>query len=136
MEKTTTYFYKRSDSIDGFRNTCKDCAEQNRNYKRLLYRDKINSTTRKWNSKNKEKIKDYHFRSKYNISLEDRNTMIRQQNGKCAICRKKKRLCVDHNKTTGAVRKMLCDNCNMGIGLFHENTQFLLSACEYLNMCL
>jgi Recombination endonuclease VII len=33
---------------------------------------------------------------------------------------------------TGKVRGLLCGSCNMAIGLFEENQEYLLSAIEYL----
>ena len=33
---------------------------------------------------------------------------------------------------TGFVRGLLCENCNMGLGLFAENIEWLLNAVQYV----
>lgn len=39
---------------------------------------------------------------------------------------------IDHCHTTGVRRGMLCQNCNFGLGLFHDSTELLSVAIEYL----
>jgi len=71
----------------------------------------------------------------YNITLEDYNRMLIEQNYVCSICKNtnlKKRLCVDHCHETGKVRGLLCDKCNHGIGLFKDKEELLIEASEYL----
>jgi hypothetical protein len=51
----------------------------------------------------------------YGITGDDYDALLKRQGGKCAICRarpKSKRLAVDHNHATGAVRGLLCSRCN------------------------
>ena len=62
--------------------------------------------------------------------------MVEIQNGKCAICGAAQRLdraqCVDHSHATGAVRGILCDECNKGLGCFKDDTELLRKAAYYL----
>jgi hypothetical protein len=52
---------------------------------------------------------------------------------KCAICGTSDgKLCVDHNHTTGEVRGMLCNNCNMAVGFFQDSPLLLKQAIQYL----
>lgn len=44
----------------------------------------------------------------------------------------KKGLVVDHNHDTGEVRKLLCFECNTGLGFLQENVELLKRAIEYL----
>ena len=50
----------------------------------------------------------------------------------CAICGSPERLVVDHNHTTGAVRGVLCSDCNVALGLFSDSVERLESAIVYL----
>lgn len=62
--------------------------------------------------------------------------MEARQGGVCAVCgdprTKGKRLCIDHDHTTGEVRGLLCDRCNKGIGLFRDDPATIMSAINYL----
>lgn len=57
------------------------------------------------------------------------------QNGKCAICKialeDKSRL--DHRHEPYKLRGLLCFSCNIGLGMFKDNTKILLEAIFYLN---
>jgi hypothetical protein len=67
--------------------------------------------------------------------------MFLAQNGKCAICKTTMTstkphtgtsLAVDHDHATGFVRGLLCHFCNIGIGAFKDNVDFLESAKTYI----
>jgi hypothetical protein len=72
----------------------------------------------------------------YDITVEQYETMLAAQNGLCAICLKspigKSRLSVDHDHVTKKVRALLCDNCNKGLGGFHDDPTLLRLALAYL----
>ncbi len=71
----------------------------------------------------------------YNISLEKYTTILKSQDGKCAICSGtsgKRSLSVDHNHNSGQIRGLLCDNCNHGLGKFQDNKELLMEAIRYL----
>jgi len=50
----------------------------------------------------------------------------------CGICGEHWKLCVDHNHSTGKVRGVLCNSCNLGIANLKESTKLLASATRYL----
>ena len=58
--------------------------------------------------------------------------------GKCDICSTdipgfgRKKLCIDHDHTTGAFRGMLCQKCNLGLGNFNDDPNLLKKAIKYL----
>ncbi len=70
----------------------------------------------------------------YGLSVETFYEMVQQQNGKCYICgtEPRRRLYVDHNHTTGKVRKLLCSPCNSMLGMAKESIENLEKAIQYL----
>lgn len=103
------------------------------------------------NDKNKVKRKEFydspegilssrraHLKRNFNLTLDEYNSMLDSQNGKCMICggtemnNKNKVLCVDHDHKTGKIRGLLCGLCNSGLGKFRDNKQFLENAIKYL----
>lgn len=77
------------------------------------------------------------LKTRYGITLEDKNRMLALQNSLCPICLRsaekfKKGLYVDHCHKTGIVRGLLCPSCNHGLGLFVDNPEALIRAAEYL----
>lgn len=72
---------------------------------------------------------------KYGITQERYDEIYRQQNGRCAICkeeREEKNFAIDHDHVTQKVRGLLCSSCNLGLGLFRDEPQFLYNAHWYL----
>mgnify|MGYP001576209901 CR=1 FL=1 len=43
-----------------------------------------------------------------------------------------KTLHIDHNHTTGAVRGLLCTQCNVGVGMLKDSPAVLRAAANYL----
>ena len=77
----------------------------------------------------------------YNLTLVGYEEMLTEQQGLCKICGKegfcmaahhKLKLVVDHCHTTGAVRGLLCHNCNRALGLLKDDPKVLQNAIEYL----
>mgnify|MGYP001557048711 FL=1 len=75
---------------------------------------------------------------KYGLTIETFEAMHQAQGGKCAICQTQlgegRRLHVDHCHKTGAVRALLCDKCNVGLGAFKDSPELLRSAARYIEM--
>jgi len=63
--------------------------------------------------------------------------MLKQQKGVCKICEKKappgKVLCIDHCHLFNKVRALLCNNCNSGLGHFHDDPDLLRAAADLLD---
>ena len=88
------------------------------------------------------KYRDKDLRRNYGIGIEEYNKFLVEQNGVCAICfqpetaktrsGKVKPLVVDHNHDTGAVRGLLCNECNAGIGHLKDSAELLRSGVAYL----
>lgn len=60
--------------------------------------------------------------------------LLERQGGRCAICRnppKSRRLSVDHNHATGAVRGLLCYRCNRALPTYVD-AAWLRAALVYV----
>lgn len=86
---------------------------------------------------------DRYLRRCYGIGWDDYCRMHKEQKGLCAICGSPGftmkechtlKLVVDHDHETGAVRGLLCHNCNRGLGLFHDRCEDLVRALQYLKV--
>lgn len=73
----------------------------------------------------------------YGLSSTEYDRLLAFQNGRCAICRgrpRSKRLAVDHDHATGAVRGLLCSRCNNeALGSLHDSVQLAWNAYHYLS---
>ena len=78
----------------------------------------------------------------HRLRYSDFERMYDIQRGCCAICgkntilllgRKRDLLVIDHDHTTGHIRGLLCNSCNLGLGLFHDNLTLLKRAILYLD---
>lgn len=97
----------------------------------------VRSAVKDWQARNPEKRKNQRLRV-YGIELADLKDLMGEQNGRCAICglsdTSKPTVfpVVDHCHKTGAVRGLLCANCNKGLGHFKDDINLLFSAAMYL----
>lgn len=83
-----------------------------------------------------KRMRAYHLKTKYNISVDQYETMCKAQDYKCAVCKKPtisgRRLAVDHCHQTGVLRGLLCPSCNSGIGKLGDSVDLLEAAIHYL----
>jgi hypothetical protein len=103
---------------------CKICENKRREIRRL-----------KDPQKYKDRLRNLKLRQKFGINLTIYNEMLNNQNGLCFICGQNnntKQMGVDHNHNTKEVRKLLCSNCNTGLGQLKENYEILLKCIWYL----
>ena len=70
---------------------------------------------------------------KYGIDQSDYELMYDTQNGCCAICKLKIALVIDHCHSSGQVRGLLCNGCNLGLGYFKDNIVNLEQAKIYID---
>jgi hypothetical protein len=98
----------------------------------LRNRDRVLAQKIAYNHANAERIAvtqaRYRARTKYGMTLEERNTMLAQG---CRIC-SRPATAIDHDHDTGEVRGPLCDGCNRGLGMFEDNPALLERAIAYL----
>jgi hypothetical protein len=120
-------FYKRPETVDGRRTDCKDCFSSR--------------SKKKWESKTKDERDTINRKNRlkhyYGLSVEEYQQMVEKQNRKCYICGNEadyngKPLYVDHCHASGEVRKLLCQHCNSGLGMFRDNPELLIKAADYV----
>lgn len=86
-----------------------------------------------------QRHRKYLLQKNYGISPAEYDALLKDQNYCCAICGtdkptgRWKAFAVDHNHDTGAVRGLLCNECNRGMGLLKDDINLLRKAAEYLN---
>lgn len=90
-----------------------------------------------WRAKNPIKMRASKLKYNHGITLEWYNSTLAAQGGGCAICGipvcpQWGRLSVDHCHTTGRVRGLLCNACNVSIGRFRDQPERLRKAADYL----
>lgn len=73
---------------------------------------------------------------RYGIDYWEYQRLLGKQGLCCAICGtfhdEHAPLGVDHSHKTGAVRGLLCRNCNAGIGLLQDSPEILTKAAAYI----
>jgi DNA-directed RNA polymerase subunit RPC12/RpoP len=75
--------------------------------------------------------RDWHYKRIYGMQEGEFDRLRRKQNYRCAICRKRKKLSVDHDHNTNRVRGLLCTQCNVRLGVI-ENPVFMAAVRWYL----
>lgn len=100
-------------------------------------RDELLANEKAWREANPEKLRDGWLVKKFGITAAEYDQMVMARCGSCDICGepatpRKKSLAVDHDHDTGAVRGLLCSNCNTGIGNLRDDPELLNRAVAYL----
>jgi hypothetical protein len=124
-------FYNFKNKSDGKSYRCKSCDDLAR---------------KKWSDSNPERAyrsaRSKRLKHLFNLTIEDYENLLEEQEGKCAICgvtenktvgtMKTHNFCVDHDHETGKVRGLLCNNCNRGLGLLKDSEELLRKAARYV----
>ncbi len=124
--KPLTDFYKtgrKNDKPDARHYVCKECT-----IKRVTANN------------DPERARRHHLKRQYDITPEEYDAMLEKQDGSCAIChsetpgnsRRSIYFAVDHCHTTGAVRGLLCHQCNTALGLIKDSPDTLAKMITYL----
>lgn len=106
---------------------------------REAHKARVKEVYRKWSQKHPGRVAElkrgYSNLRRYGITVEQYDEMFLAQDGKCAVCDeppRKRQLAIDHDHATGAVRQLLCVNCNALLGHCRESQKILERAIEYL----
>lgn len=105
-------------------------------------RERTALASKRWKLNNPDKVRAINRKAdlkwKYGISIQEFDQLLESQQYKCAICSISHHdvtygLYVDHCHKSNEIRGLLCSRCNMGLGLFREQADFLNGAINYLN---
>lgn len=111
---------------DGLAGYCRKCANERKmeyyyNEGRGRDAEKMRKRRQRW--------------GKLGITAADVNELLKQQDFLCPLCKRHLTLedfVVDHCHETNHVRGILHKVCNLGLGGFEDNIEFLQNAIEYL----
>jgi Recombination endonuclease VII len=117
LTKPLEAFPRNRANKDGRMGYCKPCHNQ---------------IVRENRAKNHGSVRSAILKIRYGVSEVDIAWMRLQQGGKCAMCRKSSPEHVDHDHTTGAVRGLLCFNCNRALGYLGDDLELLYQLADYL----
>lgn len=139
--KHISLFYKYTNS-ENYRACCKNCCI----HLKIITpetRERTNNRLRAFRKNNPKEAWRKYLRNKSSITPEEYDALLLKQNGRCKICDKKPskvKLAVDHDhdccngqRSCGrCVRGLLCRRCNMGIGIFYDDSNLIESAVAYV----
>jgi hypothetical protein len=99
----------------------------------------LRSARAKWRQQNPEKVRiglrKSALKSKYGLTWEKYQTLLRRQNRRCRICSGGLlEPHVDHDHSSGKVRGLLCHNCNTALGMFKDSARLLRRAAMYIEI--
>jgi hypothetical protein len=122
--KPLSEFYKNKRQSSGLNPSCKAC--KGKYYKGYLSsnREKVNARNKAYREANPDWYTNQMLKNSYNLTVSEYTEMLNAQNGVCAVCggnNKGKRLAVDHDHKTGAVRGLLCFKCNVALGFINDS---------------
>lgn len=129
------------------KNTCKACGTEFITARNHMGRQNCCSTAcsdrlrhiraKKWWDTQPEKLRRRrvyadNLRDLYGWTLGEYDYQVKQQKGRCLICRKKCVLVVDHCHKRNYIRGLLCGPCNSGLGMLQDSVPNLARAITYL----
>jgi hypothetical protein len=94
-----------------------------------------------YHSDNREKhletMRKNAYARRYKMTVAEYDGLFKAQDSACAICGASegwqgKRLAVDHDHKSGAIRGLLCDRCNTVLGKMEDSPELLRRAASYL----
>lgn len=118
------YYQKRKEKLDAYK---KDWLKKNP--------DKPTEYSKKYNDKTKEKRQKWQREYLYDLTHEQFEAMLTEQDNKCALCSRsfdEAKIFVDHCHSVGNVRGLLCPACNTALGLIKDDLSWLEKAKKYL----
>lgn len=76
------------------------------------------------------------LKRRFGLTIEEYNALVEMSDGLCGICRqpesRDRRLSLDHDHQTGAIRGFLCSKCNLLLGNAGDDADLLERAINFL----
>ena len=79
------------------------------------------------------------LKNAYGVTVVEFDAIVEQQGGVCAICQRlpmerhgQRRLFLDHDHATGAIRSVLCGSCNIALGMIRDDPALADRLAAYL----
>jgi hypothetical protein len=123
VDKPITEFYSHKDTTDKLRPNCKVCV-------------KVYNKAHGLKPEVQERRSRKHVLKTYGLTPATYDALLVEQGHTCAICKRTcstgRRLSVDHDHVTGAVRGLLCGNCNTAIGKLRDDPALMRRAADYV----
>lgn len=116
---------------------CKPCKAIGERERRRRNPEHVRSVERAGYWRNPRAHKATDMKWKYGIGWDEFDSMLVAQAGRCAICgfdfpNDIKTPAIDHDHQTGAIRGLLCQRCNRGLGLFRDSPDILIAAADHV----
>ena len=143
LPATIEFFYVDKHLKSGLCSACKKChsiknMEYHKNNHKRNRKKKREYARRYYQQNCRGKIKAYHLKARYNLTLKQHQQMYLNQNGCCAICKipvPYEKISTDHKHGTKTVRGLLCTNCNLFVGYIDNYGCLLSEALAYVGKC-
>jgi hypothetical protein len=90
-----------------------------------------------WKRAPLEKARAYHNKSYYkhhqrNLEKQRQRRLAQQKRGVCPICRREAKLVWDHDHQTDKFRDWLCQQCNVMLGMAHDQPEVLYAGAKFI----
>lgn len=130
-------YMRKYDASDKRKECRKRNADQRRDYNRQYLKEHpewARNYRHIWRQEHKGQLKDGWYKRTYGINLEQYEALLVAQGHRCAICGEPYNgsLCVDHDHSSGVVRGLLCNECNIALGMAHDDVVVLNNVISYL----
>jgi hypothetical protein len=105
--------------------TCTECGSSSSEVPFPKHRNQCRPC---WRRINRDRMREY----RYGITPDELEVLRETQAGLCGICRRRRKLVIDHCHESGAVRGLLCHACNTAIGSLDEDPRIIHAAVRYV----
>lgn len=124
-------FYPHRRMKSGLQPNCRKCGRE-------WHRERpeyIRAKNAEFKRKNPQYAINWSRRARFGLGPADVQAIIDAQHGVCVGCRRglvSVKACVDHCHSTGVVRGILCNDCNLALGMAQDSPETLRRLAAYV----